>query len=243
LGRYIYTYNQETVYVHQFISSKAEFEISGAKVLVKQSSEYPWNGDIKLQLEMSQNTAFKFAIRIPGWCKQASLTVDGVEMAIDELEHDGYSKQEGHNKPKSYIVQEGYIIINREFRNGSEIHLHLVMPVILMQANIQVRADQGKVAIQRGPVVYCIEEADNGNNIFDISLAADSEMEAVFEDNLLSGAVTIKATGFRRKENGYSKEVLYSPYTGEREKVSVKAVPYCMWGNREPGEMEVWIRI
>lgn len=223
LGRYIYTYNKDTVYVHQFISSEAEFKVSGSLIQVKQYSDYPWEGNIRLQLNMEKDCAFGLAVRIPGWCSDFTLKADGKEVEAD--------------------LADGYVRLNRQFHNGSEITLKLAMPAMLMQANKKVRADLGKAAIRRGPVVYCIEEADNGNNIFDITLSADAERKATYEENFLSGAVTIETTGYRRKEDPVSQSVLYSPYTGKKEKIRIKAVPYCLWGNREPGEMEVWMKV
>ncbi len=223
LGRYIYTYHEDRVYVHQFISSEAEFEVSGSLIQLKQFSDYPWEGNIRLQLNMNQAAAFKLAVRIPGWCSKTFLKIDGEEAEA--------------------VLSDGYIIMDREFHNGSEITLRLDMPAMLMQANTNVRADLGKAAIQRGPVVYCIEEADNGNNIFDITLATDSELKAIYEENFLSGAVTIHTTGYRRKDDDGFRKALYSPCTGKKEKISIKAVPYCLWGNRKPGEMAVWIKV
>lgn len=223
LGRYIYTYNEDTVFVHQFISSEAEFEVSGTLIQVKLDTDYPWEGDIRLQLKMDQAASFKLAVRIPGWCSKIFLKIDGEDAEA--------------------VLSDGYVILDREFRNGSEISLKLEMTAMLMQANTNVRADLGKAAIQRGPVVYCIEEADNGSNIFDIILDADSELKEIYEDDFLSGAVTIHTTGYRRNDGGVSKEALYSPYTGKKEKISIKAVPYCLWGNRGAGEMEVWIKV
>lgn len=223
LGRYIYTSNEDTVYVHQFISSEAEVEVSGTLIQVKMDSDYPWEGNIRLELKMNKAASFKLAVRIPGWCSETFLKIDGEEAEA--------------------VLSNGYIILDREFHNGSEIALRLDMPVMLMQANTSVRADVGKAAIQRGPVVYCIEEADNGRNISDITLAADSELKGIYEEDFLSGAVTIQTTGYRRKDDDVSREALYSPYTGKKEKINIKAVPYCLWGNRGAGEMEVWINV
>lgn len=223
LGRFIYTYNENTVYVHQFISSEAEFEVSGTLVQVKLDSDYPWDENIRLRLNLNQALSFKLAVRIPGWCAGISLKINGEEMEA--------------------VVSDGYAILDREFQNGTEIALRLDMKALLMQANTSVRADLGKAAIQRGPVVYCIEEADNGSNIFDITLAADFELKGIYEDDFFTGAVTIQTIGYRRKVDEESKDALYSPYTGKKEKIRIKAVPYCLWGNRGGGEMTVWIKV
>lgn len=223
LGQYIYTASEDTLYVHQFISNKAKVDVGGENIGIKTIGNYPWDGNIKFELELEKEAAFNLAIRIPSWCKNSKLTVDGEEIDIEKL------------------MVDGYVYVNKVFHNGSVIELVLDMPVTFMQANVNVRADIGKVAIQRGPVVYCLEETDNGRNLPDIMLNFDSNSKVEFDDSLLSGGITIVMDGTRTKEDTINGD-LYKEYTNEREVVKMKAIPYCMWGNRNPGEMLVWVR-
>jgi len=225
LGQYIYTSTDNGIFVHQFINSDSDFQIGGKHVKIKQSCNYPWHGDIKLEVSTEEAVKMELAIRIPGWCKHAVLSVD--EKAV----------------PLQEIMKDGYAILSEEFKNGSVIELKLDMPIELMQANPEVVADLGKAAIQRGPVVYCFEEKDNGANLFGISLNEKINSNAFYDSNLLTGAMVIEVDGYHQKAGSEWTNELYKPYQDRKQAVRLKAIPYCMWGNRNPGEMLVWIRV
>jgi DUF1680 family protein len=227
LGQYIYTQKEKTIYVHQFISSSADLELNGKKVSIHQSTEYPWYGNIRLELELEGKEELKAAIRIPGWCKEYKVCINGKEQLKEQA-----------------VVENGYLIIDGEFTDGSLIELSLDMPVTLMKANPKVRADAGKTVMQRGPVIYCLEEVDNGENLSNITLDTEAQVSVQFDSELLDGAITLMAKGYRDVFDETAAEGdLYQPYKKEREEISIKAVPYGIWGNREPGEMLVWVRI
>lgn len=115
------------------------------------------------------------------------------------------------------------------------------MRVELMHSNPEVRANAGKTAIQYGPLVYCIEEVDNEKNLSSISVSSNNNFKAEFDPDLLGGIVVIKGNGLRTDSSSWNKS-LYSPEAAKEKPVVIIAVPYCMWGNRTPGEMLVWIR-
>ena len=118
------------------------------------------------------------------------------------------------------------------------------MPVQLLEANPRVREDIGKVAVTRGPVVYCLEEADNGDQLQEIYLKEEPEFKETYEPELLKGVVTIQAKGKRVSREGWEKESLYRTYTGKKfEDADLKFIPYYTWTNRTPGEMTVWVRV
>lgn len=325
LGKYIYTYNESSIFVHQFISSEVETLVGNNGIKLKQVSNYPWEGNIHFTVVMDEGerNIFSIAIRIPSWCRKASLTVDGVEVPINK------------------IIKSGYAMITREWKNGSEILLNLDMPIEIMKANPKVRADAGKVAIQRGPIVYCMEEVDNGSNLSALSINKRVKAKIIKED-FLQGGVSIILEGEREEEDSWGNRLYESiscemveEDTGEcnltreamnvhvvdeskysmgdnsglveageseqtlsaesktnegenlsiatpeeqklnigsksnvvqnlsmtssdeqklsieskelmliqtpRKKVSIKAVPYFMWGNETPGEMQVWLK-
>lgn len=315
LGKYIYTYNEETLFVHQFISSEVETTFDDQLVRLKQESNYPWEGNIHFTVEMEEKVAkmFTIAIRIPNWCRKASLMIDGEEILLNDT------------------IKNGYARITYEWKNGSQILLNLDMPIEMMKANPKVRANAGKVAIQRGPVVYCLEEVDNGENLSALRIRGDGKFKLIDDTDLFGGAKSILLEGEREvdetwgdalyqsvgcdnvvtddvvsmgvvtckgspgnegdgvacndvpgnesdnvacgdvahgsvaydgdvcEEDRYdgivgsdivwcNKEPLQNlnSFAGEnkniREKVQIKAIPYFMWGNRNPGEMQVWIR-
>ena len=118
------------------------------------------------------------------------------------------------------------------------------MPVQILEANPRVREDIGKVAVTRGPVVYCLEEADNGDQLQEIYLKEEPEFKTKYEPDLLKGVVTIEAKGKRVSRKGWEKESLYRTYTGKKfEDTDLKFIPYYAWTNRTPGEMTVWVRV
>lgn len=227
LGSYIYTVNENTIYIDQFIGSEIQEEIGGRKVFLKQTSNYPWDGEINFTLNLQEPAELLVALRIPGWCKGAELSVDGEKVEL------------------LGIMKDGYAVISRVWNSENRIKLIMPMPVEKMKANPKVRANAGKFTIQRGPVVYCIEEADNGANLSAISIDKDAEVNIVHDESLPKDAAVLMVEGFRDKD-WESGERLYQSISDcmqEEEKISVKAVPYCMWGNRGQGEMLVWIRL
>lgn len=115
------------------------------------------------------------------------------------------------------------------------------MPIEVMQAHPQVRANAGKVAITRGPVVFCLEEVDNGSNLSAITLPHNAEFSATFDKELLSGTVVITGEAFRIDESAWD-NMLYRPIDMHLQPVTIKAIPYGLWGNRTPGERLVWLR-
>ena len=158
--------------------------------------------------------------------------------AVSYTHLDVYKRQ---GKKVECRVEKGYVYLENGIRAGDEIHLLFIMAEGLIQANPKVRADAGKAAIQRGPVVYCLEEEDNGSNLSAIRLETDCGLQ-IAGTVLPGGIPAITAKGYRTEEDGWAAE-LYRPYIRQENEVTVKAVPYFLWGNREPGEMLVWVRV
>ncbi len=223
LGQYIYSFNEDTVYTHLYIGGAAELEINGEKLRLRQENNYPWDGRVRIKIENTPEKGFKLALRIPGWCRRWTARVNGDD-----------AREEG-------MPANGYLVLDRSWKAEDEVELDMEMPAELLNANPKVRADAGRAAIRRGPVVYCFEEKDNGSNLSALSIASDSRLSAVFEENIPGGIVTIRASGFRTLEEGWGDE-LYRPAARREVPAELKAVPYFIWGNRGQGEMQVWIR-
>jgi len=223
IGHYMYTMDDNSIYAHLYMGSSAEFDINGANIVLEQATNYPWDGEIIFKVSVKNDTPFRLGLRIPGWCNKAGLKVNGEPINLCE------------------IVKDGYAIIDRTWKNNDTVLLTLDMPVEIIQANPRVRANAGKVAIQRGPLVYCIEEADNGPILSSIALTADTKLTARYDDSFLGGAVIITGNAERVNDQGWNGQ-LYRPYKADSYPVNITAIPYYLWGNREPGEMLVWIR-
>ena len=222
LGHYIYSQKNSTIYTHLYIDNIAKFIINGVDVSLEQESNYPWEGHIKFNVNPGKDSEFSIAFRKPGWSEYYSASINGKK--IDD-----------------FNIINGYIIIKRKWQKGDLVELSFPMNVELIRSNPNVRENIGKVAIQRGPIIYCLEEIDNGKNLFNIYLTNGSKLEAEFMPDLFNGIMTIKGNAVRLDDSEW-KNVLYKPDEIKTKNTIIKAVPYSMWGNRKPcEEMLVWI--
>ncbi|MCL6599947.1 MAG: glycoside hydrolase family 127 protein [Alicyclobacillus macrosporangiidus] len=221
LGQYIYSSSNDEIFFHLYVDSEAVFDVNGDSVSIKQETSYPWDEKVTIRVYPQRTKEFTIAVRVPGWCRRAQVSVNG-----DPLDITPY-------------LERGYAKIRREWREGDRIELVFAMPVERIHANPQVRVNCGKVALQRGPVVYCLEEVDNGPVLADVSLPKSTELTVSYDKDLFGGIPVILARGERRIWSGDS---LYAPATYETCPVEIRAIPYFLWANRSPGEMTVWIR-
>lgn len=224
LGSYIYTTSENTIYTHLYINSQAKMKLDCGQVTIEQRSSYPWDGEIELQLKEAPGCEFTLALRVPGWCRNAIIDVNGESIDL------------------SATVQNGYALVHRTWKTGDIVKLRLMMPVEFIQANPLVRENAGRIAIQRGPLVYCLEEADNGTDLASIELDTACKPEAVFDPNFFGGAVVISGNALRTDYSNWVNS-LYRPLVQEDgSSFKFKAIPYYLWANRQMGEMQVWTR-
>ena len=224
LGQYVYSQASRCVYVHLFVSGQAKIKIADQIVTLIQRTEYPWKEDIRIQVLPESAATFTIAVRIPGWCRQVQLQVN------DEVLETGST------------LRKGYVRIRRRWQKGDQVKLRLLMPVERMEAHPSVRHDCGHVALQRGPVVYCLEETDHGKNLNDIFLPRDSRLRVKKgTSSFLNGIPVITARALRRDPRDW-KGKLYRSTRSRLQSCEMTAIPYFMWANRGEGEMLVWIR-
>jgi hypothetical protein len=224
IGAYFYSTTPDTLYVHLYNQNRAQFQFGGRAVQIEQQTDYPWDSTIRLIVGIDQATPFQLALRIPAWCRDFRLEVNG--------------------KPVSASPVGGYVHPSREWANGDEVTLSLAMPVERMAAHPHVREDAGRVALQRGPVVYCLEEVDNGSHLVNIVLPNDARLTAGYDPALFGGVGIINGDAMRLESANWPGG-LYQPqstFQYSQTPMTFKAIPYCFWANREPGEMRVWIR-
>lgn len=222
---YMYSTSDEGVWVHLYENSKLEWELpSEDSFTIEQKTGYPWDGEVKIAVSTEEPLDFSLFLRIPGWCESVSVQVN------DEAAH-GAAPGE-------------YLRLDRTWRQGDVVRLAMEMPVSLQEADPRVREDAGSVAIQRGPVVYCLESVDNhGVPIRDAEIAVAEEMTAEHEPHLLGGVTVIRGKGVYPKPD-QDRGPLYRPSDGVRlefEEIDLKAIPYFAWANRGPSDMKVWI--
>ena len=220
IATYAYTKNDDTLFAHLYLGGEVETDLNGKKVKFTTASEYPWNGLVKTNVSVDEETSFTYAVRIPAWCKNYSIKVCGENADFD--------------------IKDGYAYLSRSWQNEDEIEINLDMPVEVVSANPKVRENIGKIAVTRGPIVYCIEEADNGDDLHLIKADVKSEFKASFEEDVLGGVVTVKSKGTRQKVNT---DMLYVSFLSEEfEETEIKWIPYFAFANRGEGEMAVWVR-
>ncbi len=226
LGYYAYSQGDDSLYVNLYMGSEIDFSVAGQNISLAVDSAYPWREEITLRVFPEEDSArFTLGLRIPGWCRNPQLALNGQKIAA------------------AANCSDGYVKLDRIWQKGDRLQLILPMPVERIKAHPRVRDAMGKVALQRGPIVYCLEEADNGPNLPAIALARDTEWTVAMENEFLpSGIPVIYGKGLRLSDVDWQ-SALYRPAGEEREEnVAIKAIPYFLWSNRQPGEMLVWIR-
>ena len=223
LGEYVYTVSDSELYIHQYIGGVANASVGGQNIEIQQETNYPWDGRIKIQVTPETEHSFTLGLRIPGWCQSSKLYINGEEEQMTDS------------------MRDGYALIKRTWQIGDVVHLELAMDVQLIQSHPELRANAGKVAIQRGPLVYCIEEIDNQAPLAAITLLTDRPLTVRFDPDLLGGTTVIEGEALLDEQEHWSNE-LYRPFKSESNPVKLRAVPYHSWGNRTSGEMSVWIR-
>jgi DUF1680 family protein len=224
LGGYAYTIKDRMLSVHLYFGGEATVDMDGSNIRITQNTNYPWDGKVVMTLAMAHSKQFGISLRIPGWCKEARLAINGVSVELNAA-----------------VLQHGYAQIERTWQDGDQIELELAMPVEVIQANPKVRENAGKVALKRGPLVFCLEEIDNGSNLSAIVLPQNPKLTATFDQHLLGGIVVIQGEAFRIDESSWD-NVLYQPVEMKLKPVAIKAIPYHVWGNRTPGEMLIWMQ-
>ena len=227
LGQYIYSVGEEGIYVHLYIGGHAKLNVNQGHTVIEQETRYPWEGRVRLRVLPKEPSAFTIALRIPSWAAE-----DGGAILL---------RVNGEPLDARALLDRGYAKISRLWRREDEILLEFPMTIQRLEAHPRVRACHGRIALQRGPLVYCLEEADNRPNLDDIALPVDAALEAEFDPTLLGGIVTIRGEGLRSGEEGWD-TTLYRPTLRQHRPVPVTAIPYYAWANRASGEMLVWIR-
>ena len=199
IGNYIYGTSNDAIWVNLYIGNKTDIEIDQTNVTLQQETSYPWEGQVKLTVNTSAPVKKDIRLRIPGWCKKYVLSVNG--------------------KSVEAPMEKGYAVI-KDWKSGDRIELNMDMPVEKVEADPRVKQNIGKRAIQRGPLVYCMEEVDNGKECDQLSITPQTTFESTFDSSLLNGVEVIKAT---------------------TDGQSITFIPYYAWDNRTAGKMKVWV--
>jgi len=221
VGGYFYSTSNDVLAMHLYGGNSARVSLGGRNVEIKETSRYPWSGKIAIRIDPEEATEFAMRLRIPGWSRTASATVNGVAVEF------GGS------------VLNGYLEIRRHWQQGDTILLDLPMPVERIYANPRVRMDVGRVALKRGPLVYCAEQADNMLPVTSLRVPRGAAISIAERDDLFGGIVTLAVDGCAIDVKWG--DDLYRSAAPSTQPTRWVALPYFLWNNREPGEMAVWI--
>jgi hypothetical protein len=231
LTGYFYAVRGDEFYVNLYAQSDADLKVGGKKVKISQATDYPWNGAIKLKISPEAPARFTLNLRLPGWAEGHPVPSNLYE--YDHAEPAAWSLRVNGEKVAASRKQ-GYATITREWKAGDAVDLELPMIVRRVKGNDKVAATRGRVALERGPVVYCLEGVDNGGSVSGCVLPANADIKPAFKADMLDGATILTIADGQRLES-------HPDETVTLRKAPLVAIPYALWNNRGLSPMEVWI--
>jgi uncharacterized protein len=220
LGQYVYSTGTRALYVHLYAAGECATQMAGQAVRLRQATDYPWDGAVSVTVNTAAPAAFDLMLRIPGWCRKYTLKVNG--------------------KAVRAPLVKGYARLRRTWSDRDTVVLALAMPVERIAAHPRVQADLGKVALQRGPLVYCLEQCDNPDTL-SVMLPRKARMTARFDRKLMGGMTVIEGPAVKARAEGWKGRLYATASDAKTKPVRIKAVPYFAWDNRKPGAMTVWL--
>ena len=226
IQHYVATSDDNGIQIHQYATSRIEADIEGRRVALAINTNYPWEELVSIIIEETGASAWELAFRIPAWSDKCSLRVNG--------------------KAEQFEIRKGYAVISRTWKKGDTVELDVPMTPRFTLAHPAIDSNRGKVAIERGPIVYCLEQCDHDSslNILDVEIDTSAPLETKWRDDILGGVMTIKAQGTSVDFGPWEGELyrnLTAPVELNRQPVQLTAIPYYAWANRAKGPMRVWI--
>ena len=230
LGNYIYSTSDKGVWVNLYVGSSTTVKLAGSNVALHLQTTYPWKGDVSLTVQPQKSNTFEINLRLPGWLTEPApgnlYSYVAAPAPALEIKVNG--------KTVNYKVEDGYAKINRQWKKGDQITLHLPMQVRLVKSRPEVAQNKDRVALQYGPLVYCVEGKDNGGNAWNFIVPQNPVFEMAFRPVLLGGVNTITFEANRVVVAPDGKSV-------RTEKQPITAIPYYAWNNRGASPMQVWL--
>jgi len=227
---YIYAQDGNNVYVNLFISGTGNLVVDNKTVKITQQNNYPWDGGMAFIIDPASATEMNLRIRIPGWARNEAMPSD-----LYNYEQPSARKIEikVNGLPVDYRMEKGYAVLSKKWKKGDKIELNLSMSVQRVVANANLKDDTSKIALQRGPLMYCAEWKDNDGRACNIIVPRNAVFDAAFEPSLLNGVMVIKTTVKSVNIDAASQNI-------STENKTMTAIPYYAWANRGDGEMTVW---
>lgn len=226
VSNYVYATQGNDIYVNLYIQGKSEMKTADNQVQLVQTTGYPWEGKVSIQVKPEKESEFAVRLRIPGWLQSTPVASD---LYAYTTPAEKYTLKVNGSTVKP-AEGDGYATIVRTWKPDDVIELELPMEVRRVKANDQVEDDRGMLAMERGPIVYCLEGIDQPDSVvFNKFIPADAKIDVTFDANLLKGVMVLSGTAKEVEKDGSIKDVPF------------KAVPYSTWNNRGAGQMEVWV--
>jgi DUF1680 family protein len=230
LGNYIYNTSKNSVWINLFIGSRTKVNVDNNEINVNMQSGYPWTGDVTIQVNPVKKKTFSMNLRIPGWLNQP--VPGGLYQYADKKQVKPEISVNGD--AVVYSVKDGYALINRAWKKGDVIKIHFPMEVRRVVSRPEVKQNAGRMALQYGPLVYCIEGKDNSDNVWNLILPDKVDFETKYNPDLLGGVNTISFNANVVQANTGAKTV-------STISKKVTAIPYYSWNNRGASSMQVWL--
>jgi DUF1680 family protein len=224
LGHYVATHDASGLQIHQYMAARIAADLAAGGIVLRMDSAYPWDGTIRFTVEDAGTKPWTLGLRVPSWSTGARARLDGRAVGL--------------------LGANGYLQIERAWKRGDVVELDLPMPPRLTEAHPRVESTRGCVAIERGPLVYCLESADHPEgHVADLEIDTNAPLETAWAPGRLEGVTLVRAAGWAVDTKPWANR-LYRPVgapPAPRRRVALTAVPYYVWANREPGAMRVWI--
>jgi len=229
LPGYFYAVKDNNLYINLYTNNTAEIVLANNKVKLTERTEYPWEGTISIDIEPEKSKEFTVKLRIPGWAKGSVLPGKLYEY-MDDSPANWSIALNGNKLDDCKINQSGYVEIERKWRKGDKIDINLPMKIRKVTADSRIESNNGRIAIERGPLVYCAEGADNNGKVLNFEIDKNAELQSEFRNNLLGGVTVLTADARKVDEKGKSIPA------------KLTMIPYYSWCNRGANEMAVWLK-
>ncbi len=230
LPGYIYAVKDHSLYVNLFMSNSSDIKMKGKSIVLEQSTHYPWKGDVTINIRKNNAGAFTLKVRIPGWAQDQVVPSDLYTYA--DGKHSGYTLKVNGEEVDAKL-EKGYFCIDRRWKKGDKVDIHFVLEPRTVKANNKVEADRGRVAVERGPIVYCAEWPDNAFDVRGILINQTPHFEVVDKQDMLYGIELLQTDAQTLKYDEQGRLTVND--------VKLKLIPYYAWAHRGAGAMTVWL--
>lgn len=232
IAGYVYGQVDESIFVNLFTSGSSNIQLKDQVITLTQRTNYPWDGSVELTVSPEQPESFAIKLRVPGWAQEQPLPGGLYRFAKPSNAKVSLTV---NGTPIELNILKGYATINRKWKKGDIVQFDIPMPVRRVLCTQQVQANTNRVAIQRGPLVYCLEAVDNTHQVSNLALLDDVKLTTKHQSNLLGGIITIHGKALASSQDSDNEANGITP-------VKFTAIPYYAWNHRKTGEMAVWLQ-